>query len=225
VRRKFRPLVLCYHRVSTAEPHRLAVSPEQLEAHVQSLVHRGYRPVRAEELVAARDKVFHVTFDDAFRSVAAALPALERVGASVTVFSCSGSAADGRPLRVPELEQLVDEAPAEFATLRWDELRELADRGVEIGSHTVSHPHLPRLGDAELDRELRESRERIEDELRRSCRYFAYPYGDHDARVRNAVRRTGYEAAFALSVNCASLDPFAFPRVDLYWGDALSLTS
>lgn len=225
MRRRVRPLVLCYHRVSSAEPHRLAVSREQIDAHVQSLVRRGYRPVRAEELVARRDKVFHVTFDDAFRSVVDALPALERLGAPVTVFSCSGSADDGRPLRVPELEQLIDEAPAEFATLRWDELRELADRGVEIGSHTVSHPHLPRLGDAELDRELRESRERIADELRRPCRYFAYPYGDHDARVRDAVRRAGYEAAFALDVSRASLDPFAFPRVDLYWGDALSLTS
>jgi peptidoglycan/xylan/chitin deacetylase (PgdA/CDA1 family) len=224
VRRRVRPLVLCYHRVSSAEPHRLAVSPEQVDAHVDTLVDRGYRPVRVEELVAAQDEVFHVTFDDAFRSIVAALPTLERLGLPVTVFACSGMADDGRPLRIPELEQLVDEAPAEFETLRWDELRELADRGVEIGSHTVSHAHLRRLDAAELDRELRESRERIADELRRPCRYFAYPYGEHDARVRDAVRRTGYEAAFALKVGRASLDPFALPRVDLYWGEALSLT-
>jgi peptidoglycan/xylan/chitin deacetylase (PgdA/CDA1 family) len=222
VRRSFRPLILCYHRVSSAEPHRLAVSPDQLDAHVSSLVRRGYRPARAEAVVAGSGKVLHVTFDDAFRSVVAALPALERLAAPATVFVCSDFADDGRPLRVPELEDVVDAAPSEFATMRWDELRELAERQVEIGSHTVGHPHLPQLGDAELDRELRESRQRIADELRRPCRFFAYPYGDNDARVREAVRRAGYEAAFALTVARAS--PFALPRVDLYWNDALSPT-
>jgi peptidoglycan/xylan/chitin deacetylase (PgdA/CDA1 family) len=219
VRRSFRPLTLCYHRVSTAEPHRLAVSADQVDEHVRSLLRRGYRPATAEAVVGESGKVLHVTFDDAFRSIVSALPALERLGAPATVFVCSGFAEDGRPLRVPELGDVVDAAPSEFATMRWDELRELAERKLEIGSHTVNHPHLPQLEDAELDRELRESRERIADELRRPCRFFAYPYGDNDARVRRAVRRVGYEAAFALTV--ARATPFALPRVDLYWNDTL----
>jgi peptidoglycan/xylan/chitin deacetylase (PgdA/CDA1 family) len=217
---RFRPLVLCYHRVSSAEPHRLAVSQKQLEMHLRSLRRRGFWPVRADDVLAGSGKSFHVTFDDAFRSVANALPVLERVGAAATVFACSGLAGDGRPLRVPELEKLADAVPMEFATMRWDELRELAEHGVEIGSHTVSHPHLTRLGDRELERELRDSRERIADELRRPCRYFAHPYGDQDERVRNAVRRAGYEAAFALPGRRSPVDPFALPRVDLYWRDA-----
>jgi peptidoglycan/xylan/chitin deacetylase (PgdA/CDA1 family) len=216
---RFRPLVLCYHRVSRGEPHQLAVSPEQLERHLRGLMRRGYRPAGAGGVIDGSPRAFHVTFDDAFRSVAEALPALERVGAPATVFACSGMADEGLPLRVPELEQLVEAAPAEFATMRWDELRELAERGVEIGAHTVSHPRLTRLGDVELERELRESRERTADELRRPCRYFAYPYGDEDARVRDAVRRAGYEAAFALPGRRAPIDRFALPRVDLYWKD------
>jgi hypothetical protein len=60
--------------------------------------------------------------------------------------------------------------------------------------------------------------------VRRSFRPLVLCYGEHDARVRDAVRRTGYEAAFALDVNGASLDPFAVPRADLYRGDVLSLT-
>jgi peptidoglycan/xylan/chitin deacetylase (PgdA/CDA1 family) len=216
---RFRPLVLCYHRVSNAEPRRLAVPLTSLEAHLRLLERRGYRAAGAEEVVAGRGKLFHVTFDDAYRSVADAMPALERRGVAATVFACSGFADEGRPLRVHELEAVVDEAPAEFATMRWDDLRALAERGVEIGSHTISHPHLPRLGDVELDRELRESRERIADELGRACRYLAYPYGDEDDRVRRAARRTGYEAAFALPGTRADVDPFGLPRVDLYWKD------
>ena len=78
----------------------------------------------------------------------------------------------------------------------WDALRGLAERGIEIGSHTVSHPHLPLLGDVEVQRELRESRKQIEDELRRPCRFLAYPFGDEDARIRAASAAAGYEAAF-----------------------------
>lgn len=209
MRRRFRPLVLCYHRVSNAEPHRLAVSAEQLDAHLRSLVRRGYRSVPARQL-DTDDRVLHVTFDDGFRSVLNALPVLERHRAHATVFCCSD------PLAIPELEDDAQAAPAEFATLSWDDLRELADRGVEIGSHTVSHPRLTRLGDAELDRELRESRARIADELGRPCRFLAYPYGDEDERVRGATRRAGYDAAFAVR---AKPDRYAIPRIDLYWRD------
>ena len=101
----------------------------------------------------------------------------------------------------------------------WDALRALAERGVEVGGHTISHPHLPRLGDAELERELRESKERLESELARPCRYLAYPYGEWDARVATAAESAGYEAAFALATRPGSR--FAVPRVDLYRRDSL----
>ena len=102
----------------------------------------------------------------------------------------------------------------------WDELRDLVARGFEIGSHTVSHPHLPQLSDAELDTELLYSRLCCEDELGVPCRYLAYPYGEHDERVRAAARRAGYTAAFALHEPGPQDDPFALPRVDLYRGDS-----
>ena len=216
---RFRPLVLCYHRVSTTEPRRLAVSPDALEAHLLSLLRRGYRPGAAADVVDGVGRVVHATFDDAFRSVHAAVPALERTGVRATVFACAGFADDGRPLDVPELRSVVAQARQEFETMRWDELRALSERGIEIGSHTVSHPHLPSLSDAELDRELIDSRAEIEDELALPCRYLAYPYGDEDGRVRAAARRAGYDAAFALPGRREPVDRFALPRVDLYWRD------
>jgi peptidoglycan/xylan/chitin deacetylase (PgdA/CDA1 family) len=210
VTRGFRPRVLCYHRVSSAEPHRLAVSVEQLDGHIGALVRRGYTPAPVEALLDSTRKVLHVTFDDGFRSIVNALPVLEKHRAHATAFVCSA------PLAIPELAEDAQAAPREFEALDWDQLRELAERGVEIGSHTVTHPRLTKLTDDELDRELRDSRERIADELRRPCRFFAYPYGDEDARVRASTRRAGYEAAFALR---SQPDRFAIPRIDLYWRD------
>lgn len=167
----------------------------------------------------ADERVLHVTFDDAFRSVLHLLPALERLGVPVTIFVCSEYARDGRPFDVPELAQHAAQLPDELATMDWDLVRSVAARGVEVGSHTRTHPHLTRLSDAELELELRESRAAIEAELDRRCRFFAYPYGEENARVREAARGAGYEAAFAVQVDDRDVDAFAVPRVAVFRSD------
>jgi peptidoglycan/xylan/chitin deacetylase (PgdA/CDA1 family) len=217
----FRALVLCYHSVSDEWEHALAVTWHAFERQLRSLLRRGFRPLPAGELLAGPRRGLHVTFDDAYRTILDALPTLRRLGLPTTVFASTAFADGGRPLDVPELAAEAAAHPGHLATMTWDELRGLAADGVEIGSHTVSHPHLPRLSEVELDRELRDSRARVEDELGRPCRLFAYPYGEHGERVQAAVRRAGYEAAFALGEGASPGNPYALPRVDLYRRDSL----
>jgi peptidoglycan/xylan/chitin deacetylase (PgdA/CDA1 family) len=100
--------------------------------------------------------------------------------------------------------------------MTWEELREVVAIGVDVGSHTVNHPRLTELSDAELRHELRDSKQRVEDELRRPCTLLVYPFGDQDARVRAAARDAGYSAAFA---DYQPFDVFAIPRVGLYRHD------
>ena len=217
-RRGFRPLILCYHAVTDAWEHALAIGPAQLERQVAALLRRGWSPGTADDALDGRNRVLHVTFDDAFRSISRALPILEALRVPATVFVCSGYAEDGRPLDVPELATDAARQPHELATMPWDEIRELRDRGVEIGSHTVNHPRLTQLGDEELRRELGESRERLEAELGRPCRFLAYPYGDEDERVHQAAEDAGYEAAFALPGRERPLNRYALPRIGIYRG-------
>ena len=97
--------------------------------------------------------------------------------------------------------------------MNWGELRSHAERGVAVGSHGVTHAHLTQLTDNELQREVVDSKARVEDELGRPCPDFAYPYGEYDARVRKQV-----EAADTACV-CTSRparDMYAWPRLDLY---------
>lgn len=190
------PLVLCYHAVSPSWEHRLCITPDLLLQQVRAL--RRFRPV-------------HATFDDAFRSAASVFPALRDLGVSLQIFVCTGYAREGGPLTIPEL---VLDDPSKLATMTWDELRAHADDGVLIGSHSVTHPHLAELGDDELRREVDKSKAAAEDELGRQCPDFAYPYGEHDTRVRGAVRAAGYERAYSLRTG--HRDPYALPRVDLY---------
>ena len=214
-----RPLVLCYHAVVEGEPQRLAVRRATFESQLRSLLGRGYRPVSAADAVELRGRLLHVTFDDAFRSVTDALPLLEDLGVPATIFACTSFARDGRPFGVAELRDDAAADPAAFSTMDWDALRGAASRGVEIASHSVTHPHLPRLSDAELDRELGESRQELGDELGAPCRYLAYPYGDEDDRVRAAARRAGYDAAFAVDPGRRRSDRFALPRLAVYRHD------
>jgi peptidoglycan/xylan/chitin deacetylase (PgdA/CDA1 family) len=216
-----RPLVLCYHAVSDTWPHQLSTSAETLEGQLRLLLRRGYRPVTAAEALAGEGKLLHVTFDDAFTSVHEAVPVLERLGVPATVFACTGYADDPRPLGVPELADELHAHSEELRTMSWGELRELdGQHGIEIESHTVSHPHLPMLSDAELDEELTGSKRRLEEELGRTCRFLAYPFGDCDDRVRAAARAAGYEAAFGLPGDAGGVDRFDVFRVGVWRRDS-----
>jgi peptidoglycan/xylan/chitin deacetylase (PgdA/CDA1 family) len=220
-----RPLVLCYHAISDEWEHRLAIRPEVFERQLRSLLRRRFRPATAAGVADGRGRLLHVTFDDAYRSIDQALTIAARLSIPVTVFAASSYAESGGPLDVPELAEDARTHGEHLATMDWSVLRGLVERGVEIGSHTVSHAHLPALSDSELDRELRDSRERIGDELGRPCRFLAYPYGEHDGRVQAAAVAAGYDAAFALGPGSSHSNRFALPRVDLYPRDTMLRTT
>ena len=219
VRQSF--LILCYHSVSAEWGHALSVTPTEFREQVASLAGSRVPPVSAEALAAGERRGLHVTFDDAYRDILDVVPLLEELGLPATVFVSTGFADEGRPLAVPELAGEAAAHPELLFTMSWGQLRELAERGVEIGSHTVSHPHLTRLSDDELDRELGDAKARIEDELGRPARLIAYPYGEHDPRVHDAVRRAGYSAAFAQWPGSSLRNPYALPRVSFYRGESL----
>ena len=94
------------------------------------------------------------------------------------------------------LKIVVPEQPtSEYAAVTWDQLREMNQAGVEIGSHTVTHPILPNVDDEQLRYELVSSRTRLESELGTPVTLFCYPNGSYDDRVETAVRDAGYKLA------------------------------
>lgn len=109
-------------------------------------------------------------------------------------------------------------APPERTMMSWDDVRQLASQGWEIGAHTESHAILPGLDENCIRREVAGSKSRIEQAVGRPCRSFAYPNGN----LTNAVRRIVAEAGFDHGVTCdpglpaPGGDPLAIPRVELY---------
>jgi peptidoglycan/xylan/chitin deacetylase (PgdA/CDA1 family) len=97
-------------------------------------------------------------------------------------------------------------------------IRNLAQQGIEIGAHTVSHPILTSLSDASARHEIAEGKRQLEAILGKPVRYFAYPNGKHgmdfDERHVAMAREVGFDAAFSTALGAASSahDPYALPR-------------
>lgn len=106
------------------------------------------------------------------------------------------------------------EEQAAYDMMSWDDMRDMDPALVTIGSHTLTHPILPLLDDPALERELAQSRLRLEDRLQREVGLFCYPNGSTDSRVRAAAGRH-YAAAVSTeeSLATADADLLAIPRI------------
>ena len=80
--------------------------------------------------------------------------------------------------------------------LTWPQLRQLADAGVEVGAHTVTHPFLPDIAPENAWEEISRAKDEIEDRLGREVQAFSYPNSKHNPLIREMVQRAGYRLAF-----------------------------
>lgn len=189
-----RPVSLAYHGVGAGDdatdPNRLVITPEHLRDQLRLLQRAGYRFVSAEEVASEGSlprRTAVVTFDDGWRSgLTEALPVLEELGIPATFYVCPGWWGGQHP----------DVTGSDGAILTRDETAALHAAGVELGSHTMTHPDLRALDDATLAEELTRSRVEVEAVTGQPCRTFAYPFGLYDERVVGAVREAGYELAW-----------------------------
>jgi peptidoglycan/xylan/chitin deacetylase (PgdA/CDA1 family) len=114
-----------------------------------------------------------------------------------------------------------------YAFLDWDEVRAMAQHGIEFGSHTHSHAILSTLSEVELERELVESKRAIETELSRSCDLFSYPNGtsaDFGVRDQRVLAELGFRAAASQirGFNLPGGNLFALKRINIPRSNDLS---
>jgi peptidoglycan/xylan/chitin deacetylase (PgdA/CDA1 family) len=94
---------------------------------------------------------------------------------------------------------LPKSVPEGFAPLSWSELRALADQGLDIGAHTITHPILSKLEtDSAVQSEIAGSKARIENATGFPVRHFCYPNGksaDVNEAAATAAQKAGYQTA------------------------------
>jgi glycosyltransferase involved in cell wall biosynthesis/peptidoglycan/xylan/chitin deacetylase (PgdA/CDA1 family) len=219
-------VVLAYHAIADMRDDRIlaeySVPPRLFGRQLDALAKRGWTFVDLGAVLAALAgerplprKAVLVTFDDAYADLLeAALPELERRGIPAVVFA------------------IVDRLGG---TNTWDEeigaasvplldaagLREVAARGVEVGSHGMTHRSLAGLVAADLDEEARESAQRLESLGLPRPRAFSYPYGELDEAASAAAEAAGYRVAFTVDSGRLRLNSprFALPRVQVVASD------
>jgi peptidoglycan/xylan/chitin deacetylase (PgdA/CDA1 family) len=189
------PRILMYHAIArpAEDPNRICVSPRRFEAQMLHLKRRGLRGVSVRELLRAKERnhaerLVGITFDDAYENfLYAAVPVLEKLGFSATVFAVGGMLG---------AENIWDERPR-MRLLDVRGIREAAKRRMEVASHGMSHIRLTGLPATQLEREVAESRRVLSEVLDEAVGGFCYPYGSVDPAATRAARRAGYSYACA----------------------------
>ena len=217
--------VLTYHRFGTIPRDPFCVSEADFDRQIEHLA-RTKTAVSLEDVLAFLENgkelppdAVLVTMDDGYRSTKTiAHKVLRRHGVPAIAFVTpslidAGEAAGGKP---------IEDGPEPYLT--WDELREIADEGMTIGSHSWTHRSMGSFSLDEAADEARRSKEALERELRRPVLSYAYPYGtraDYSEEIAKRVAAAGYKVAFTSQHGPVrpGLEPFMLPRIKIEAGE------
>jgi peptidoglycan/xylan/chitin deacetylase (PgdA/CDA1 family) len=206
--------ILMYHVLASPPPGvaypDLFVRPADFSAEMSWLGQRGYHAVTLDTVWRAwhgrgrlPKRPIVLSFDDGYRSdIGVALPVLK------------------------------SHDWAGVLNLAWHNLgpRGLAPRGVrrlihagwEIDAHSLTHPDLTAVGNAQLEKEVAGSRRQIRRTFHVSVDFFCYPAGRYDARVIAAVEHAGFFGATSTEYGLARpSDPFTLDRIRIDGSDGL----
>lgn len=184
-------VILMYHHVQDVGSTNklesdLSVSLKNFEEQMEFLYRMGYRTMALAKMAedvkkgSVSDKSVVLTFDDGYDDfLKNAHPILKKYDFKSTIFVITDKIGQG-------------------GYLNDEEIRELSEWGVEIGSHSLSHPNLVNTGRHEVERQLSESKRVLEGLLDKKVTSFCYPSGKYDKSVKDTVEAVGYGQAVTI---------------------------
>jgi peptidoglycan/xylan/chitin deacetylase (PgdA/CDA1 family) len=204
-----------YHSISS-DKSRWAVPERSFREQIRLLASEGWTTLCVRDLVDNKPlpkRAVVVTFDDGYSDNfnGAFLP-LAASGMKATLFMVSGAVGKGSHWDAGPAMRMLERA----------QLIEMEGAGIEIGSHTRTHPRLTEARD--LNGEIAGSKEDIEEITGKPVVSFAYPYGLLDDKSVNAVKAAGYAAACTTRTGWygSERDPLRIRRVAVFPEDSLS---
>ncbi len=211
------PPILCYHKVERRRELGVTrVSPRRFARQIERLARGGWRTLTLAELLdcvagrrAVGERELVVSFDDAYRGLREhAFPVLAAHGFGAVCAVITEYA--GRLNRWD-----VAYGGRRFAHLAWRDLRTWMGRGIDVVSHTATHPRLTWLPESDVARELAWSRDVLQAELGTASPVLVYPFGAAGGRERRLAAAEGYEAGFSLAGAWRG-DVYSIPRHPVY---------
>lgn len=221
-----KPFVLTFHylsdpsRVMAPSSRKYYYAAAELEELLRIFEVKGYfivslsamiKRLRENHKVLFLDRILAVTFDDAHVDTYAQLTRLAmKKRYPITIFVPTTLTG-----QINEWDPVMDSSPGKV--MDWTQLRELKDLGMEIGSHTRSHCHLPSISESLIDEEIRGSMADLKSQFPEYASegiIFSYPYGEVNQGIAEIVKAAGYLGAvanFPRNIRPGT-DPFQIPR-------------
>jgi len=202
----FKVTIFMYHRFVDFPKNPYEISINQFEDEMRYLYENGYKTITlgqyidavySQDLSSLPDKPVILTVDDGYNSFfTRAYPILKKYGFTATLFIYTNFIGNGG------------------SSLSWSELKELVSEGMEIGSHSISHPNIAspkRMKystsyDAFLNHELGDSKKIIEKNLGIIVRLFAWPYGSYNETALKKAVELGYEGIITVKPGSMNLN-------------------
>jgi peptidoglycan/xylan/chitin deacetylase (PgdA/CDA1 family) len=217
--------ILMYHSISDEKEishpyYHVNTSPAVFDAHIRYLHENNYSVINLQDLEKSFDtrdssKYVVITFDDGFYDFFInAFPILKKYNFSATVFLPTGFIHN---------ERLSFKGKK---CLTWNEVRHLQSKGINFGSHTVTHPQLSNLSTKEIENEIKLSKNKIEDETGITVESFSYPFAfpedkEFGITLRTLLKKCGYTNGVTTKIGTANKgdDTFFQPRLPANSGD------
>jgi peptidoglycan/xylan/chitin deacetylase (PgdA/CDA1 family) len=203
--------ILVYHHVrstkgyaKTTWSYKMSVSPKVFEAQMQWIADKGYTTITLDTLAAILQgtetgpaKPVVITFDDNnLTAYDIALPILQKHNQIAVYY-------------------IITNRLGNAGFIDADRVKDLAAKGMDIESHTVTHSTLTALSLKKLDSELTESKRSLEELTGHPVRHIAYPSTMQNATVRKHTKDAGYITGTIMDPRPATAkdDLFKLPRI------------
>lgn len=199
-------LILEYHKVNDWSEDSYTVKPEDFAAQMDELRAQGYETISILDFLRAKkgkqtlpEKAVIVTLDDGYKdNYTDMLPIMESRGMKATVFMVTNDI--GLP-----------------GYLTWDMLRDMQNRGIEIGSHTANHLPLTEMSPVDAREEVQLSKTLLEWNGIKTIFGLSYPNGKYKDFMPQMLKESEYLAAVTgdAGLNTFETNPYLLHRINI----------
>jgi len=206
------PILMYHHIRDYSDPSdkigtNLSVSPNDFAKELDLIKEKGYTTITFENIKSGNvpEKSIILTFDDGYENFYQnAYPELQKRGMKAVSYI------------------IVNNIGKDTYMTR-DQIIEIENGGVEIGSHTLSHPNLVSSPDTKVTSEVKDSKKYLEDIIGKNIISFCYPSGKFSRTTEALINSSGYEFAVTTKRGIATFnDLFALNRFRVNNGTSIN---
>jgi len=213
-----------YHSVDDDRRKKIAISISSFSRQMQYLFDKRYLTITLDHFyklanngLTLPNRTIILTFDDGYEdNYSIVLPVLKRYNFVANFFITTDFIGTNKVFDWDE------KTPHRRMILSWEEVKEISDQGMLIGSHTCTHALLGELLLEKAQLEIERSKAIIEEKTNKPVHFLSYPKSSFNADIKQITKRAGYWGACTIRLDIKQKQDFySLERVGIYGTDNL----